>query len=109
MQYVHHHDALSMHLADEVPLSRIITIRDMPEELEKRIEALADEQGTSLAQTVIRLLLRATGLRDPGGERERPARHHDLDDLAGTWSAEDAAAFDGALAELRRIDPDVWS
>lgn len=106
---MHHNDAPSMHSADEVPLSRIITIRDMPEELEKRIEALADEQGTSLAQTVIRLLLRATGLREPGGGRDRPARHHDLDDLAGTWSAEDAAAFDGALAELRRIDPDVWS
>ena len=90
-------------------MSRIITIRGMPEELEKRIEALADEQGTSLAQTVIRLLLRATGLREPGGEGVNPSRHHDLDGLAGTWSAEEAAAFDVALAELRRLDPDIWS
>ena len=80
----------------------------MPAELEERIEVMAAEQGASLAQTVIRLLLRATGLRGPDGARGKRERHHDLDDLAGTWSAEEAAVFDGALAAQRRIEPDVW-
>lgn len=89
-------------------MSRTITIRNMPEELEKRIEAMAAEEGASLAQTVIRLLLRATGLREQSQLGGRPERHHELDELAGTWSADDAAEFDDALAQLRRIDPEVW-
>ena len=49
--------------------------------------------------------LQATGLnRSPN----RRTRHHDLDELAGTWSAEEAAEFDEALAAQRRIDPGVW-
>lgn len=89
-------------------MSRTITIRNMPEELERRIEAMAAEEGASLAQTVIRLLLRATGLRGPQGSGGRLERHDELDDLAGTWSAADAAEFEDALAQLRRIDPEVW-
>jgi hypothetical protein len=82
---------------------RTITIRNLPVELRERLEAEANREGVSLAQTVIRLL--ATGLnRSPN----RRARHHDLDELAGTWSAEEAAEFDEALAAQRRIDPDVW-
>jgi hypothetical protein len=32
--------------------------------------------------------------------------HHDLDHLAGTWSDEEAAEFDAALAEQRKIEPE---
>lgn len=80
----------------------------MPAELEKRIEAMAREENASLAQTVVRLLLRATGLQGPRGARGGGERHHELDALAGTWSAEDAADFDRALAQQRRIEPNVW-
>ena len=81
----------------------------MPADLEKRIEAMAREENASVAQTVIRLLLRATGLRDSPGPGEEPQRHHDLDALAGSWSAEEAKEFERALAEQRRIDPDIWN
>ncbi len=90
-------------------MSRTITIRNMPADLEKRLEAIAREENASLAQTVIRLLLRATGLRDPLGPGNVPRRHDDLDSLAGTWSAEDAEDFERLLAEQRRIDPDIWN
>jgi hypothetical protein len=33
---------------------------------------------------------------------------HDLDDLAGTWTEEEAAEFDQILEGLRRIDPELW-
>jgi hypothetical protein len=89
-------------------LSRTITIRNLPADLETRIEAMAREEGASLAQTVIRLLMRATGLRPPEGRDGKPASHHDLDALAGTWNAEEAAEFERALAAQRSIDPDVW-
>jgi plasmid stability protein len=94
---------------DEAQLSRTITIRNMPEQLERRIETMAADEGASLAQTVIRLLLRATGLGgsgDSGGAGR--GRSHELDALAGTWSADDAAEFDASLQELRRTDPELW-
>jgi hypothetical protein len=34
--------------------------------------------------------------------------HTDLDDLAGSWSRDEADAFDRALAEQRAIDPELW-
>lgn len=111
MHIVVQNDAQSMHRflrSDEVTLSRTITIRNMPADLERRIEALAREQSASLAQTVIRLLLRATGLRGPRGPKGADERHHELDALAGTWSVEDSEEFERALAEQRRIDPTVW-
>lgn len=89
-------------------MSRTITLRNLPADLETRIETMAREEGASLAQTVIRLLLRATGLRPPEHRDGKPAQHHDLDALAGTWSAEEAAEFERALAAQRGIDPDVW-
>ncbi|MFV1979275.1 MAG: hypothetical protein ACC649_07970 [Myxococcota bacterium] len=81
----------------------------MPRELERRIETIAKEQGASLASTVIRLLMRATGLRGPAEPGRGRQRYHDLDDLAGTWSEEETAEFDRALREQRRVDPDLWS
>ena len=36
------------------------------------------------------------------------AIHHDLDALAGTWSEEEAAAFDAATAGMRHIDAELW-
>lgn len=84
---------------------KAITLRNLPALLARRIEDEASATGASLNQTVIRLLLRATGLGEPAGA---PARHHDLDHLAGSWSAEEAAEFDRALAEQRQIDPELW-
>ena len=54
-------------------------------------------------KTVIRLLLQVTGLA--GRERDE-RRFHDLDHLAGTWTREEAAEFDRALAHQRRLDPE---
>lgn len=44
-------------------------------------------------------------------EKDRPENtvHHDLDHLKGTWSAEEADAFDAELAAQRTVDPDMWS
>lgn len=97
-----------MHYLVEESLSRIITLRNMPEELERRIEDMAEVEGTSLAQTAIRLLLRATGLGERAMTRGSGKRYHELDALAGTWSEDDAAEFDRALAEQRTIEPGLW-
>lgn len=90
---------------DDESSLKAITIRKLPPELARRLEEEARKEGASLAQTVIRLLLKATGL---GGGKAGRIRCHDLDELAGTWDPEEAAAFDRAVAEQRPIDPDVW-
>jgi hypothetical protein len=36
-------------------------------------------------------------------------RHHDLDALAGTWSAEDLREFEEAIEPLTTIDEQLWS
>ena len=38
----------------------------------------------------------------------RDGLHHDLDHLAGSWSADEAAEFDKDLAAQRKIDQELW-
>ncbi len=84
---------------------KAITLRNLPPQLGKRLEEQAAATGSSLNKTVIRLLLKVTGL---AGREPDEKRFHDLDHLAGTWTREEAAEFDQALAHQRRIDPELW-
>jgi hypothetical protein len=81
-----------------------ITLRKIPSQLQKIIRQRAAQEGLSLNRTVLRMLEEAAGQRT-GGDR---AAHDDLDHLAGTWSAEEAELFEAALAEQRRVDPELW-
>ncbi len=81
---------------------KAVTLRNVPPELADQLEKEAAAAGTSMNKTVIRLLERATGI---AGRRRR---HHDLDHLAGSWSAEEAHDFERELARQRRVDPELW-
>jgi hypothetical protein len=81
-----------------------ITLRNIPQTLQEVIRKRAGKYGLSLNKTVICMLEEAAGQRTATGRE----LHHDLDHLAGTWSDEEAAAFDAALAEQRRVDPELW-
>lgn len=81
-----------------------ITLRNIPPKLQEVIRKRAGKAGLSLNKTVIRMLEEAAGQRATTGR----GLHHDLDHLAGTWTDEEAAAFDVALAEQRRVDPELW-
>jgi hypothetical protein len=80
-----------------------ITLRNIPPKLQEVILQRAEKDDLSLNKVVLRMLEEAAGLRATA-TRE----HRDLDHLAGTWSAEEAAEFDAALKEQRRIDPELW-
>jgi hypothetical protein len=84
---------------------KTITLRNLPPDLERELEREAQAQGSSLAATVIRRLRMAMGLDRTG----RPMRYDDLDGLAGTWSVQEADAFDRVLAEQRGIDNELWT
>ena len=70
----------------------------------RKIQKRARAEGLSLSRTVIKLLEESLGLR----RKPQVTRHHDLDRFAGTWTAEEAAAFDAALKGVRQIDPELW-
>ena len=83
---------------------KTITLRNLPASLDRTIRQRAKKKGVSVNKVVISLL------QDHLGESEmRPVRrYHDLDGLAGSWSKQEAEAFEEALAKQRRIDPEMW-
>lgn len=82
---------------------KALTLRHLKPELAREIERKAHESGTSLSGAVLSLLEQATGLA-----KKPKASHHDLDHLAGSWSAEQTRAFDKALTRQRKIDAELW-
>jgi plasmid stability protein len=76
------------------------TIRNVPEALDRRLRERAAAEQTSLNDAVLRVLTQAIGLT-PEASRQR-----DLGDLSGTWKRD--PAFERALRDQDRIDPDLW-
>jgi hypothetical protein len=76
------------------------TLRNIPERVDARLRETATQFGVSLNTAAVDALARALGIEG------QPVIHHDLDDLAGTWIAD--PDFDRALAEMDRVDPDLW-
>ena len=83
-----------------------LTIRGFDKELARRIRRLARAEGISLNKAVLRLLRRGAGLAEP----DQPADvvGTSLDQLIGTWTADEASEFDRAIADLERIDSGLW-
>lgn len=79
-----------------------LTIRNVPDELGERLREETRTRGRSLNQTVLDLLSQAVGLAGRG------RRSNGLRAYAGTWSAEDQAEFERAIADLNEIDEELW-
>jgi plasmid stability protein len=84
---------------------KAITLRNLPDAVARLVRHKAATEGISLNRAVIKVLEERLGL-----SRTLPEpRHHDLDDLAGSWSDTEAHAFDQTLAAQRAIDGDLWT
>ena len=84
---------------------KAITLRNIPPEVARAIRRKAETERTSLNRAVVSLLEERLGA---AGRKRNKIRHGDLDFLAGSWTRQEARAFDKALAEQRVIDPDLW-
>ncbi|MEK6525494.1 MAG: hypothetical protein AABZ22_01335 [Nitrospirota bacterium] len=84
---------------------KAITLRNLPPEVAKTVQQRAKQKKTSVNKAVIELLEESVG--DKVKKKEK-VRYHDLDHLAGTWSKEEAEAFEKLIAEQRTIDPELW-
>ncbi len=76
------------------------TLRQIPDRVDARLRETATQYGVSLNTAAVDALARALGIEG------QPVVHHDLDDLAGTWVAD--KKFDRVMAEMDRIDPELW-
>lgn len=83
-----------------------MTIRDVDEPLRRALQLEAAAPGLSLNRTLLTLLRHATGIEEDAGASPTPL--HDLDDLAGTWSTDEADEFDQLLAEQRVVEERLW-
>ena len=81
-----------------------ITLRNLPPQVAKAIREKARKERLSMNKAVIKLLEEATGATP----KARKVIHHDLDRFFGTWTGEEADAFDEALREQRQIEPEMW-
>ena len=83
---------------------KAVTLRNLPPQLDRTIRERAKKKGVSVNKVVIGLL------QDHLGESERKTvrRYHDLDDLSGSWTRQEAEAFDRALEKQRGIDLEMW-
>ena len=80
-------------------------IDDIDDATARWLMAEAKRQGVSVERVAGPLLQR--GLE---WERRRTAlpTDHDLEALAGTWSADEAVAFLQAVADFEHVDPVLW-
>lgn len=83
---------------------KTITIRGIDPGLDREIKSRAKQKNLSVNQWILHMLKKVTGMdKEPVFKR-----HHDLDDLAGGWSREEAAAFQENTRIFERVDEDVW-
>lgn len=72
------------------------TIRNVPEETDRRLRSRARQSGKSLNEVALE------ALRESAGDLE----YHDLDFLFSSWINDPET--DGALKDQRKIDRDLW-
>lgn len=81
-----------------------LTIRGIDNNVSQKLKEKAQEDNSSINQTVVRLLKKALGLEGDVAFKE----YNDLDDLAGTWSKKDLKEFSRNTDDFSRIDRDLW-
>lgn len=85
---------------------RQLTIRNIPEDIERDIKREARKKNVSLNKACISVLEKATGKKNR--RTPRKAIYHDLDHLSGVWSTKDARVFEKDLSFQREIDKNLW-
>lgn len=80
---------------------RYLTIRSVSPDLATALEQEKSARGTSMNRTILDILERAVGI---GGAK----RSNGLAQLAGTWSDEEHARFEEAIAVTEQVDEELW-
>jgi len=84
---------------------KTMSLRGIEPEVAERLESEARRRGVSINAHVLQLLRQGVGLAVPG--KRRPV-YRDLDQLAGTWSDQEASDFEKSLSAFEQIDEELW-
>ena len=79
----------------------MLSIRGIDEQTSSLLKQEAKRRGISINTLILELLRRGIGLSP------EKSIYHDLDHLAGTWTAEEAAAFLETQQDFERIEEDL--
>jgi hypothetical protein len=79
-------------------MAKQLTVRGVPDEVAERLEKMSKARGQSLNATINVLLAQAAG---EDARRRRLERYM-------TWTQQDLAEFNAALADIRTIDEKLW-
>ncbi len=82
------------------------TIRGIDKDLDKAVRETAEKCHVSVNKASVSLLRKAVGLESGAAPKGPP--YHDMDDLAGTLSKDEAAKMLKALTDVRRVEPELW-
>jgi plasmid stability protein len=80
-----------------------LTLRRIPDPLEKALRNRAKESGLSLNRVAIELLEQALGV-DPSKNKRR-----DLSGFSGMWTQDNLKEFEQNTEGFNSIDPEIWS
>lgn len=76
------------------------TLRNIPARLDDALREKARAENKSLNQVAVEALMVSLGVAG------RAVKQRDLGDIAGSWEAD--PEVDRALADQRRVDPELW-
>ena len=79
-----------------------MTLRRIPDQLEKALRHRAKKSGVSLNKVSIELLSQTLGV-DPSATKKR-----DLSEFCGVWSQDDLEEFEQNTGCFDAIDPEIW-
>jgi hypothetical protein len=82
-----------------------MSIRGLDDKALSTLKQRAERAGESLNKLVVRLLEEGAG--GPGKSRSLQ-KFDDLDALAGTWTTQQAKAFDRDTKPFGEVDPALW-
>ena len=83
-----------------------LTVRGVDAKLHNALKETAQKRGVSVNRVVLDALRKAAGVEPAGGQSQQ--QYHDLDYLAGTWTAAEYDEFMAALTDHRSIDDELW-
>ncbi|MDD5284802.1 MAG: hypothetical protein PHD54_03000 [Desulfuromonadaceae bacterium] len=81
-----------------------MTLRGIDDTISGALKEKARREDTSVNTVMLRILKEGLGIE----KKKRNVVYDDLDHLAGTWSAADAAEFEQATAVFEKVDEDMW-
>jgi hypothetical protein len=81
-----------------------MTLRGIDEIISGALKEKARLEDASVNTVVLRIIKEGLGIE----KKKRNVVYDDLNHLAGTWSAEDAAEFNKVTAVFEKVDEDMW-